>query len=154
MQPTRPAPMSGGLAVKTKKCGWCGPEPEQREGDYTARVFFPEGLALTARGLQAPSSKREGQPQAVIEQNNGRMSGSAAEAIRQPRDRLTASRRNVLQSRTPDQSLFPALKCPSGDATGLMSAIGGRGTSTWIRQSVAHEPGRLLPAGEKFAVQS
>jgi hypothetical protein len=40
MQPTRPAPMSGGLAVKTKKCGvGCGPETERSEGDYTARVF-------------------------------------------------------------------------------------------------------------------
>jgi hypothetical protein len=50
MQPTRPAPMSGGWQSRPKNVGWCGPE----RSDYTARVFCPKGLALTAWGPQAP----------------------------------------------------------------------------------------------------
>jgi hypothetical protein len=42
--------MSGGLAVKTKKMGWVRPE----RSDYTARVFCPQGLALTTGGRHAP----------------------------------------------------------------------------------------------------
>jgi hypothetical protein len=68
--------------------GWCGPETERSEGDYTARVFCPQGLALTARGPQAPTSKQQSQLKAVIDEINGRISRSAAQAIRQPRDRL------------------------------------------------------------------
>jgi hypothetical protein len=41
MQPTRLAPMSGGLAVKTKN----------------ALRFCPQGLALTALGAQPPLKK-------------------------------------------------------------------------------------------------
>ena len=46
--------MSGGLAVKIKKRGFgCGPE----RSDYTARVFCPKGLALTAWGSQTPADQ-------------------------------------------------------------------------------------------------
>jgi hypothetical protein len=33
---------------------------------YTARVFCPKGLALTARGSQTPTSKKSNQPKAVL----------------------------------------------------------------------------------------
>jgi hypothetical protein len=34
-----------------KRAGWCGPE----RSDYTAAVFRPKGMALTAWGPQAPA---------------------------------------------------------------------------------------------------
>jgi hypothetical protein len=37
---------------------WCGPEPGLDPGDNPACVFCPPGLALTARGSQTPSSKK------------------------------------------------------------------------------------------------
>jgi hypothetical protein len=58
MQPTRPAPMSGGWQSRPKNVGWCGPE----RSDYTARVFCPKGLALTAWGSQTPTSNGQVQP--------------------------------------------------------------------------------------------
>ena len=60
--------MSGGLAVKTKKRGVVRAGGAQR--DYTARVFCPKGLALTAWGPQAPTSNKQSQPQAVPEITN------------------------------------------------------------------------------------
>jgi hypothetical protein len=45
--------MSGGWQSRPKNVGWCGPE----RSDYPARVFCPQGLALTAWGPQAPTSK-------------------------------------------------------------------------------------------------
>ena len=56
MQPTSLAAMSGGWPSQVgKRAGWCGPETEQGEGDYTACRFPPaERVALTAWGPQAP----------------------------------------------------------------------------------------------------
>lgn len=67
MQPTSQAAMSGGLAVTGRKPqGWCGPEAERREANYTARRFQPEataeGSALTAWGRHAPKQKQQRQP--------------------------------------------------------------------------------------------
>ena len=47
------------MAVTGRKPqGWCGPEAERREANYTARRFPPEataeGLALTAWGTKSP----------------------------------------------------------------------------------------------------
>jgi hypothetical protein len=58
--------MSGGWPSRPKNVGWCGPE----RSDYTARVFCPKGLALTAWGPQAPLSNRA-QPQAAGRQSAG-----------------------------------------------------------------------------------
>jgi hypothetical protein len=81
--------------------GWCGPEPEHSEGDYTARVFCPQGLALTARGPQAPTSKQQSQPKAVIDKK-GRRNRSGATVIRQSRDRSkvapVSGTSNILQA--------------------------------------------------------
>ena len=71
--------MSGGWAVKTKKRGVVRAGAE-RAGDYTARVFCPQGLALTAWGPQAPNFKKQSQPQAVIDQTMG----VSAEGQRRP----------------------------------------------------------------------
>jgi hypothetical protein len=60
--------MSGGWPSQAKKrVGGAGRSRAER-GDYTARVFCPQGLALTAWGPQAPSSNEQIQPQAVIKQ--------------------------------------------------------------------------------------
>ena len=52
----RPAPMSGGGPSEAgKRAEWCGPEPEQSEGDDTVRRFPPaKRVALTALGSQTP----------------------------------------------------------------------------------------------------
>ena len=78
--------------------GWCGPENERSEGDYTVRVFCPSffmrGLALTAWGSQTPTSNKRSQPKAVTTQccrrqpRKGRISRSEAQTIRRRRDRL------------------------------------------------------------------
>jgi hypothetical protein len=51
--------------------GWCGPETEQSEGDYTARVFRPKDLALTAWGPQAPTFKSAEGRQSEIRRRSG-----------------------------------------------------------------------------------
>ena len=68
--------MSGGGQSRPKNAGWCGPETEQSEGDYTARVFCPPffmgGLALTAWGPQAPAIKEEKSACTVLQRGRRR----------------------------------------------------------------------------------
>ncbi len=66
--------------------GWRGPEPGLDPGDNTARVFCPSGLALTARGSQTPSSKKN----AALGRHHRKVAygRSEAETIRRRRDRL------------------------------------------------------------------
>ena len=70
MQPTSPAAMSGGAAVKAENRGSWGGRTEAKLEEPRPR-FSPgakaEGLALTARGPQAPDKKEKLQPKAVIE---------------------------------------------------------------------------------------
>jgi hypothetical protein len=84
MQPTSRAAMSGGWAVKTEKRGVVRAGAQRLHGPR----FLPEGLGLDGQGVADPDFTKCIQPKAVTEQNNGRMGGSAAETIRQPRDRL------------------------------------------------------------------
>ena len=53
--------MSGGGRQGQKTRGGAGRSPDLR-GDYTARVFCPQGLALTTGGPQAPELKKQSQP--------------------------------------------------------------------------------------------
>lgn len=60
MQPTSHAAMSGGWPSQVgNRAGWCGPETERSEGDYTACRFPPaKRVTLTARGSQTPNSNK------------------------------------------------------------------------------------------------
>ena len=83
--------MSGGWAVKAKKrgvvrAGACHSLASDRR--LHGPRFLPEGLGLDGQGAAGPDFENSSQPKAVTEQNNGRMGGSEAETIRQPRDRL------------------------------------------------------------------
>ena len=59
---TSTAPMIGGWPSQAgKRAGWCGPETERSEGDYTARVFSPHsswGLGLDGLGAAGPDLKQ------------------------------------------------------------------------------------------------
>jgi hypothetical protein len=58
MNPTSHAAMSGGWAVTGRKAqrGWCGPEPSAARRLHGPPLSARKGLALTARGPQAPST--------------------------------------------------------------------------------------------------